>query len=126
LNWVIVGTVEIAAKPLLWSVLSAPVPYISNLAVAQSFRRRGVGRQLLLACEQVVQTWGRHEIYLHVRGENQAAQRLYTSVGYHLHRAEIPVLARLLGHPQQLLLRKPLNILQSDFTLKKWTYPKSR
>jgi ribosomal protein S18 acetylase RimI-like enzyme len=104
----IIGTVEVAVKPLLWSMASTPVPYVSNLAVAQAFRRQGVGRKLLLACEQIVQGWGNQEIFLHVKGENQSARRLYRSLSYRLHRTEVPILARLLGHPQQLLLRKVL------------------
>jgi ribosomal protein S18 acetylase RimI-like enzyme len=104
----IVGTVEVAVKPLLWSMMSTPVSYVSNLAVARASRRQGVGKQLLLACEQIVQGWGSQEIFLHVKGENQSARRLYTGLNYRLHRTEVPILARLLGHPQQLLLRKAL------------------
>lgn len=108
-NPTVVGTVEVAAKSVFaWGASSLPILYISNLAVARSMRRQGVGRQLLLACEQVVRTWGGNELYLHVQGENQAARSLYARTGYQLFRAEVPVLARLLGHPQQLLLRKVL------------------
>jgi ribosomal protein S18 acetylase RimI-like enzyme len=105
----IVGTVEVAVRPLIsWDTFGASVPYISNLAVGRSFRREGVGRQLLLACEPIVQHWQHEELYLHVKGENQAARGLYASLGYRQQREENPVWSWLLGQPQQLLLRKPL------------------
>lgn len=105
----LVGTVELTAKPLTaWSLLDPTVPYVSNLAVAKAFRRQGVGQHLLLACEQVANTWGFNEIYLHVQEENRSARRLYKRVGYHPYHNDVPIWARLLGSPQELLLRKPL------------------
>jgi ribosomal protein S18 acetylase RimI-like enzyme len=106
---VIVGTVEVSVRPLLsWGTFGTSVPYLSNLAVAQAFRRQGVGRELLLACEPIVKHWQYQELYLHVKGENQAACGLYSSVGYLQQRDELPVWTRLFGQSQQILLRKPL------------------
>lgn len=113
---IITGTVEISVRPLLsWGTFGQSVPYISNLAVAQSFRRQGVGKALLLACEPIVQRWQHDTLYLHVKGENQAARGLYFSVGYRQQRDEIPVWARLFGqsHQNQLLLRKSVRVPQS-------------
>jgi ribosomal protein S18 acetylase RimI-like enzyme len=105
----IVGTVEISARPLTsWSLIGKSVPYVSNLAVAKSFRHQGIGQHLLLACEQVVQTWGFSEIYLHVKQDNRAARRLYQRVGYQSSSVDIPLWAKLLGPPQELLLCKSL------------------
>jgi ribosomal protein S18 acetylase RimI-like enzyme len=105
----IVGTVEVAIRPLVaWDTFGTSVPYISNLAVGRSYRRRGIGRQLLLACEPIVQHWQQNELYLHVKGENQAARGLYASLGYRHQREENPMWSWLLGQPQQLLLRKAL------------------
>jgi ribosomal protein S18 acetylase RimI-like enzyme len=111
---IITGTVEVSIRPLLsWGTFGQSVPYISNLAVAKSFRRQGVGRELLMACEPIVQRWQKDALYLHVKGENQAARGLYFSVGYRQQRDEIPVWARLLGQPQtQLLLRKSVRVPQ--------------
>jgi ribosomal protein S18 acetylase RimI-like enzyme len=106
---IIVGTVEVAVRPLIsWDAFRSAVPYISNLAVAPSCRRQGVGRELLLACEPIVQRWHHKELYLHVKGENRAARGLYASIGYQEQREENPVWSWLLGQPQQLLLRKGL------------------
>jgi ribosomal protein S18 acetylase RimI-like enzyme len=104
----IVGTVEVAVRPLVsWDTFGLAVPYISNLAVAHSCRRQGVGRELLLACEPIVQHWQYDELFLHVKGDNQAAKGLYTSVGYQQQRDDSPW-SWLLGQPTQLLLRKQL------------------
>jgi ribosomal protein S18 acetylase RimI-like enzyme len=107
----IAGTIELSVRPLLsWGTFNTSVPYISNLAVAQSFRRKGVGRQLLLACEPIVQQWQHNALYLHVKRENQVARGLYFNVGYRQQQDEIPVWARLFGQSQQLLLSKSLQL----------------
>ena len=41
--------------------------YLCNMAVAESFQRRGYGTLLLKAAEQVVQLAGFRRVYLHVR-----------------------------------------------------------
>jgi ribosomal protein S18 acetylase RimI-like enzyme len=106
---IIVGTVEVSVRPLLsWGTFGTSVPYISNLAVAQAFRRQGIGRELLLACEPIVKHWQYPDLYLHVKNENQAACGLYFSLGYQQQRDEIPVWSRLFGQSQQLLLCKQL------------------
>ena len=105
---IIVGTIEVAVRPLIsWDAFGPAVPYISNLAVARSCRRQGVGRELLVACEPIVQHWQYDELFLHVKGDNQAAKGLYTRVGYQQQRDDSPW-SWLLGQPKQLLLRKQL------------------
>jgi len=83
-------------------------PYLSNLAVEPRYRQRGVGQQLLLACERLVQEWGFHELYLHVLENNLPARRLYTKVGYQLHTVEADWVNWFMGRPRRLLLRKSL------------------
>ena len=105
----LVGSVELSVRALsLWSAPSGPVPYISNLAVAPAFRRQGVGRRLLLACEPTVRAWGLQEIYLHVLTNNQPALQLYKSLGYQVQKDDSHWTNALLGQPQRLLLHKPL------------------
>lgn len=105
----VVGTVELSARPLsAWSLMGPSVPYVSNLAVAKSFRRQGIGQHLLAACDEIARGWGYREVYLHVKEENWLARRLYTRSGYQLCRPEMPLWARLLVPPQELLLHKPL------------------
>jgi ribosomal protein S18 acetylase RimI-like enzyme len=107
----IAGTIEVSARPLTtWPLMGDAVPYISNLAVAKSLRRQGLGQQLLAACEPIVHCWGFSELYLHVKGENRAARGLYSGMGYRLQHSEIPPWVKLLGPSQQLLLRKELRL----------------
>jgi ribosomal protein S18 acetylase RimI-like enzyme len=104
-----VGTVEISARPLIsWALMGPSVPYVSNLAVAKSFRRQGIGQHLLLSCEKVAQTWGFSEIYLHVKAENRSARCLYNRLGYEPYPINMPLWAKLIGSPQELLLHKSL------------------
>ncbi|MDJ0742953.1 MAG: GNAT family N-acetyltransferase [Xenococcaceae cyanobacterium MO_167.B27] len=77
----IIGTVEIALNSSFWSP-KPQYPYISNLAVKDSYRRQGVGKKLLTKCEQIAWNWGYRETRLHVLHKNSSAQKLYVSSGY--------------------------------------------
>ena len=103
------GTVEIALRsPPAWQPRCPQYPYISNLAVNQSCRRRGVARQLLLACERKSLEWGFQDIYLHVLENNHQARQLYLKTGYQLCQVEPSYSAWLLGRPKRLFLHKDL------------------
>lgn len=105
----LVGTVEVALKSSLpWQPFLFRYPYISNLAVVGQFRRQGIGRQLLLACEQPVREWGYKHLYLHVLETNQPAQQLYAQVGYQVEKIESNWLGSMVGAPRRLLLCKHL------------------
>lgn len=66
--------------------------YVSNLAVEESQRRRGAGRQLVAACEAEARTWAvEHvepevvsEVWLEVSRSNEAAVAFYARLGYEL------------------------------------------
>lgn len=55
---------------------------ISNVAVAKVWRRRGIGRQLLLTLLEWGRTIGIRNYTLEVRVGNQAAIRLYETLGF--------------------------------------------
>jgi ribosomal protein S18 acetylase RimI-like enzyme len=57
-------------------------PYISNLAVDESWRKRGVGRRLMEACEAEAARWGEESVWLEVSLSNGAARSFYDSLGY--------------------------------------------
>jgi len=61
-------------------------PVLTNLAVHPSFRKAGVGSQLLQACEVIVsQQWKDHdEIVLEVEDDNPKALAFYDKRGYEI------------------------------------------
>jgi [ribosomal protein S18]-alanine N-acetyltransferase len=56
--------------------------HITNVAVDAAFRRRGIGRGLMLALMQYAANLGVDYMTLEVRKGNLAAQALYTSLGF--------------------------------------------
>jgi len=81
---ILVGTVEISLRSLggITSVLSAQKAYISNLAVKQEYRNRGIGLLLLQKCEEIARCWNHQMLFLHVRPDNEVALSLYNKIGY--------------------------------------------
>lgn len=55
---------------------------LSNLVVADSYRRQGVATRLLRESERLVQSWGLNEMLLKVEQGNLEAERLYRRRGY--------------------------------------------
>lgn len=106
----VVGTVEMSLRSHHpWQFYSSSsYPYLSNVAVQSSYRRRGIARQLLLACEQIALNWGYQDLYLHVLENNHKARGLYSQLGYRLHQVDSNWACFLLGKPRQLLLHKRL------------------
>jgi ribosomal protein S18 acetylase RimI-like enzyme len=112
----IIGTVEISLHSKFF--FGDYVPYVSNLAVNPAHRRQGIGRKLLLKCEQIALDWGFQEISLHVLENNYQAKRLYFSSGYRLCRIEYSVISWLFKRPRRLLLNKRILLprQQSNFS----------
>ncbi|MEO1592774.1 MAG: GNAT family N-acetyltransferase [Cyanobacteria bacterium J06632_22] len=102
-NEQLVGTAEVA--------LRSPLPllpqraYVSNLAVSDGHRRRGVARQLLQSCEVLAQSWGKQTLYLHVAKDNIAAQQLYDQLQYHPAPSQLESFANQFGLPYSKQLR---------------------
>lgn len=55
---------------------------IANVAVDPAYRRKGIARSLTRAAIKHAHKRGINEIWLHVRTENEAAQKLYQSLGF--------------------------------------------
>lgn len=56
--------------------------HILNLAVAPSQRRKGIGTKLVRAALRQAYGLGARRAFLEVRASNEAAQRLYASLGF--------------------------------------------
>ena len=105
----ILGTIEVALRrPTPWMYLDRPYAYIANLAVDRAHRCRGIGRELLAACEPVIRKWECDRAYLHVLEDNDRASRLYHRAGYRRKREDTSLAALLLGRSRKFLLCKLL------------------
>ena len=76
------GTVQVCAMLVVWLVIDEA--HIGTIAVHPNFRRRGIGRKLLLHGLQKLQAQGARSVYLEVRRSNTAAQSLYREFGFSL------------------------------------------
>eukprot|EP00252_Welwitschia_mirabilis_P007299 TRINITY_DN18549_c0_g1_i2.p1 TRINITY_DN18549_c0_g1~~TRINITY_DN18549_c0_g1_i2.p1 ORF type:complete len:322 (+),score=53.08 TRINITY_DN18549_c0_g1_i2:296-1261(+) len=89
-DWVLVGTVELSfnakgSSPLMPTPIPPKdAPYLCNMAVDKKFRRRGIGKHLLMASEKLVQEMGSNEMYLHCRIIDLVPFGMYTKAGYNV------------------------------------------
>jgi ribosomal protein S18 acetylase RimI-like enzyme len=68
--------------------------FVSDLVVGSTYRRRGIGSQLLSAAECYARARGARSLRIAVLAHNVAARRLYTSAGFEEYEVE---LAKQLG-----------------------------
>lgn len=109
-NSTVVGTIEIALRsPSLWST-GVQYPYISNLAVAENYRRLGIGKRLLAMCEKFTLDWGYSEMRLHVLDNNDVAKQLYCNSGYQISQIEANWSSMWFDYSPRLLLKKPIRL----------------
>ncbi len=106
---IIVGTAEIALRSASFWSNELQYPYISNLAVKQSYRRLGIASQLLTKCEEIALDWGYEETRLHVLDKNDSAKQLYCHNGYHISQIETNWGNLWFDYSSRLLLRKSIN-----------------
>ncbi|XP_027346263.1 uncharacterized protein LOC113858046 [Abrus precatorius] len=58
------------------------IAYISNVAVRENFRRKGIAKQLIAKAESQARNWGCRAIALHCDLDNPMATMLYQGQGY--------------------------------------------
>jgi len=86
--------------------------YVADVAVAASFRRRGVGQALMQHAEGLARSWGRSALVLDVSAKNEAARNLYGRLGYKVQRVRRSLVTGwLLGTGEWLRMRKEVTIL---------------
>jgi RimJ/RimL family protein N-acetyltransferase len=74
-----IGTIWMALKPEDSTTLSG---FIYDLYIDEPSRRKGYAMQAMHAVEHKARELGAHTLYLHVFGHNEAAQALYSKLGY--------------------------------------------
>lgn len=85
------------------SFLSDPAPapdeaYIEVLGVAPEYQRRGVGRALMVAAEEMARSLHKRRMTLYVTSNNRSAQELYFSRGLKVRRRSSSLVGLLLFH----------------------------
>lgn len=63
-------------------VIDGQEAWIGGVGVLPAYRRKGIGRDLMLAGEEFARRKGAREVSLEVIDGNDGAQRLYESIGY--------------------------------------------
>ncbi|KAK4385893.1 hypothetical protein Sango_2713300 [Sesamum angolense] len=58
------------------------IAYVSNVAVRERFRRKGIAKRLIVKAEAKAKTWGCRAIALHCDLNNPGATKLYMSQGF--------------------------------------------
>jgi ribosomal protein S18 acetylase RimI-like enzyme len=106
----IVGTVEVGLRSGVIPASNGKYPYIANLAVSKEFRRQGIGRRMLLRCEQLVREWGFKDVYLHVMADNESACKLYSKLGFKIINTDFRYNWFFIRKPNRFLLHKDLSV----------------
>lgn len=58
------------------------IAYVSNVAVREGFRRKGIAKRLIWKAEALAQSWGCRAVGLHCELNNLGATKLYKDQGY--------------------------------------------
>jgi ribosomal protein S18 acetylase RimI-like enzyme len=84
--------------------------FITDVAVAEAYRRRGIARQLLAHLEEEAALRHKHFLALYVSARNQGARRLYEQLGYCDARTRRSWLASFFfGQGRWIYMRKAIN-----------------
>ena len=81
-----------------------PYGHIITINVGPSYRRKGIGTQMLKEIEKILKEKGVNECHLEVREDNSAALKLYQKSGYQ----KIAKLEKYYGNKNGLFLKKDL------------------
>ncbi|XP_072994771.1 GCN5-related N-acetyltransferase 5, chloroplastic [Typha latifolia] len=89
-------------------------PYICNMAVKKALRRKGIGRKLLKACEElIIQMKAKSDVYLHCRVVDKIPFNMYKKAGYKVVKTD-SILVWLTAQRRKYLMHKKLPQTVSD------------
>ncbi|XP_047168484.1 uncharacterized protein LOC124837220 [Vigna umbellata] len=95
-------------------------PYICNMAVQKSLRRRGIGWHLLKASEELIsQMSSSKEVYLHCRMIDEAPFKMYTKADYKIVKTDSILVLLMLQRRKHLMCKElPLSstTIESDLS----------
>ncbi|XP_024369096.1 uncharacterized protein [Physcomitrium patens] len=114
--WVVAGTVEVSFSGAGHPDVPTPAPppnspYICNMAIKKEYRRRGLGREMLKAAENLALSMGYEDMYLHVRLIDIAPLTMYKEAGYQVVSTD-SLLSVLTFQRRRHLMRKRLSRTQ--------------
>lgn len=109
----VVGTAAISFFDATREELAPEPPqdsaYLSNVAVLDKLRGKGIGKVMVRAAEEaVVHFSDRRKLYLHVRDNNQEAVGMYLSEGYIEIETYAPLPRWISNRPAMVLMAKSL------------------
>ena len=78
----IVGYAFVALEPLSWKELRGPAGFVHDIAVREDARRSGVAARLMQAAVEWLRERGAPRVILWTAAQNDAAQTLFTSLGF--------------------------------------------
>ncbi|KAJ8758982.1 hypothetical protein K2173_003220 [Erythroxylum novogranatense] len=82
-------------------------PYICNMTVKKSLRRKGIGWNLLKASEELIsQMYCDREVYLHCRMIDSAPFIMYTKAGYSIAKTDSMLVLLMLQRRKYLMCKK--------------------
>lgn len=81
--WVEDGTIVGNVSLIRFSHHAQNIYLLANVAVEPQYRRRGIARALTCHAIEFLHAKHQHQVWLQVNRNNQAAQDLYTSLGFH-------------------------------------------
>ncbi len=67
----------------IWCCMRGEDAFVYDFYINEEMRRKGYGKQVMLACEEDAKNKGAKTMSLHVFGHNKAARALYESIGYY-------------------------------------------
>ncbi|XP_027913485.1 uncharacterized protein LOC114173356 [Vigna unguiculata] len=102
-------------------------PYICNMAVEKSLRRRGIGWHLLKASEELIsQMSSSKEVYLHCRMIDEAPFKMYTKADYKVVKTDSILVLLMLQRRKHLMCKElPLSSMTSESDLSEYDEQKT-